>query len=861
TSTGVTKASGSFATVSGSPATVSGLNNGTTYYFVVTALDAGSESTESSETSTVPMISTPQAVSASGGDTTATLSFALVNGAVSYKVYFRSMSGVTKLNSMSQTGSSSPITISGLGNGVTYYFAVTAIDGGSESELSNEVSATPVIAAPQNVSVVAGDKSATLSFASVFGATSYKIYSSTSSGVNKTNGAVNTTSTSPLTLTGLNNGTTYYFVVTALDAGSESSESSQVSATPVITAPQNIAVSAGDKSASVSFASVSGATSYKVYYSTSASVSKTNGTPVTGASSPIAISGLNNGTSYYFVVTALDAGSESNESSYVSTSPVISIPQNLSANAGSTSVTLSFDTVTGASGYTIYYSTSSAVSKTNGTPVSAATSPATVTGLTNGTLYYFVITANDGGSQSAESNKVSAKPVIGIPQNISVSGGNGSAMVSFTTVSGAIGYMVYYSSTIGVTKVNGSSATFGASPANVTGLTNGTTYYFVVTAYDGGSESSESAQVTTTPWIATPQNLSATSGNGQIQLSWTSVANASQYNLYRGTAPGVTTATGTKTTVGTTSTTITGLNNGTTYYFIVTAQDSTESSASSEVSQTPHGWAMVTSPTMEWQQAVWGAASNDVWAAGNNGSISHFNGTSWSAATSPIAANWSAIWGAAANDVWVVGGQGKAAHYDGTSWSEVVTGFNENLVDIWGFATNDIWALGVLNAYHWNGTNWSQNALPMGNYEELWGNSTNDIWAVGRDGVISHWNGTVWSAAASPSSSHIYSVWGFAANDVWAVGTGQIFHYDGTSWSLVTSPTGQAMYSIWGSSATDIWASTTQSSQTRLLRGDGSTWSLYNGGLLNTFVIYSFWGFGPNDIWAVGASGTIFRYQ
>jgi len=85
----------------------------------------------------------------------------------------------------------------------------------------------------------------------------------------------------------------------------------------------------------------------------------------------------------------------------------------------------------------------------------------------------------------------------------------------------------------------------------------------------------------------TATNLQATSGNAQVSLSWNVSAGASSYNVKRSTTSGgpyTTIASG----VGTTSYLNTGLNNGTTYYFVVSAVNAIgESPNSSQVSATP----------------------------------------------------------------------------------------------------------------------------------------------------------------------------------------------------------------------------------------------------------------------------------
>jgi fibronectin type 3 domain-containing protein len=272
-------------------------------------------------------------------------------------------------------------------------------------------------------------------------------------------------------------------------------------------APSSVTANAGDNSVSLSWSSVAGATSYNIYRGTAPGVSKTSGTKVSGVQSPNVVSGLANGTPYYFVVTAVNAAGESGISAEKTATPSATPPPNAPANvraaAGDNQATISWDAVSGATSYNIYRGTASGVTKATGTKASGVTSPSVVTPLANGTTFYFVVTAVNANGESAESFEVSATPAAtpppAAPGGVSATPGDAQASVSWTTVAGATSYNLYWATSTGVTKATGTKIAGVTSPRAVTGLANGTKYYFVVTAVGAGGESAESAEVFATP--------------------------------------------------------------------------------------------------------------------------------------------------------------------------------------------------------------------------------------------------------------------------------------------------------------------------------------------------------------------------
>ncbi len=124
------------------------------------------------------------------------------------------------------------------------------------------------------------------------------------------------------------------------------------------------------------------------------------------------------------------------------------------------------------------------------------------------------------------------------------------------------------------------------------GLTNGTTYYYgIKTKQQDGDLSSLSSPAAATPIVETPANLSASAGSQQVTLTWDtpSGSGVAKTYIYRGTSSTNGSLVDSTSDGTTTSKIITGLSNGTTYYFAIKfkGNDNSLGSASSIVSAMP----------------------------------------------------------------------------------------------------------------------------------------------------------------------------------------------------------------------------------------------------------------------------------
>jgi Malectin domain/Pectate lyase superfamily protein/F5/8 type C domain/Abnormal spindle-like microcephaly-assoc'd, ASPM-SPD-2-Hydin/Fibronectin type III domain len=157
-------------------------------------------------------------------------------------------------------------------------------------------------------------------------------------------------------------------------------------------------------------------------------------------------------------------------------------------------------------------------------------------------------------------------------------------------------YSVFRSTTSGFTPSASNQVTTGLTTTvySDTGLAASTTYYYIVQAENcAGSASSNQASGTTltnTTAPTTPAGLTATAGNTTVALSWTASTGTAPitYSVFRGTSSGGESATAIATGLTTPSYNNTGLTNGTTYYYEVSATNSVGTSAkSTQANATP----------------------------------------------------------------------------------------------------------------------------------------------------------------------------------------------------------------------------------------------------------------------------------
>ena len=354
---------------------------------------------------------------------------------------------------------------------------------------------------------------------------------------------------------------------------------------------------------------------YNVYRSTSATgtFTKVNTAVVTGAT--YADTTATAGAPTYYQVTAVDtSGNESARSATANaTRPVPpdttapGVVTGLTATGVQTGINLAWTARTEAdlAGYNLYRSASATglYTKLNLTALAGTTYADTTT--VAGSTYYYRVTALDTtGNESAVSATASATHQLppdttapGVVTGLSATGVQTGVNLAWSarTEADLAGYNVYRSATATGTFTKVNTAVLTGTAYSDTTATAGVPTYYQVTAVDkSGNESARSATATATrpdttaPGVVT--GLTATGVQTGINLAWTArtESDLAGYNVYRsaiatGSFTKVNTAVITGTTYADTTTVA-----GSTYYYRVTALDTTgnESAVSATASAT-----------------------------------------------------------------------------------------------------------------------------------------------------------------------------------------------------------------------------------------------------------------------------------
>jgi hypothetical protein len=393
-------------------------------------------------------------------------------------------------------------------------------------------------------------------------------------------------------IAGLSNATTYYWRVESKNVEGSSGYSGTWSFTTTLAVPQLLQPAAGapaqPTSLSLRWNKVSGATTYGVQVGTDSTFAGgifLNDQAV--ADSLRAVSGLQNGTRYFWRVRGANAGGNGAYSTPRSLTTIVGTPSLLSPAVNAlgqpTSVTLMWNATRGATSYGVQLASDSTFS--SGVLVDDPSLPDTsrvVSGLVNATRYFWRVRARNaegtGPYAAARAFNVGvATPVLLAPTDQS---GGIAATVDFRwrKVTGATAFRLQAGTDQSFASGIVRDTTVSDSTASLGGFSPATRYYWRVNASNTGGASAYTVAWSFVTQVGVPVPLSpANNGTGNpttVTMTWTRIPGASTYWLQMGTDQ--TFASGlikNDSTIADTARTVSGLGNGVTHFWHVSAKN------------------------------------------------------------------------------------------------------------------------------------------------------------------------------------------------------------------------------------------------------------------------------------------------
>ena len=519
------------ASVSGTSYTDSSdLSNGTKYTYTVRAFKGSDRSWYNSTGVSEVRIDAPVLISAENNSGGIKVTWKSVKGATGYRVYRKAPGGSWE-RLVNSTKSTSYTDKSSLTSGINYIYTVRALRGSdvswydsvgvTELKLSN-----PVLSKAENNS--AGIE---ITWKSMEGVDGYRVYRRTS-GKSWERLVDSTTATSYTDSSSLSSGTSYIYTVRAYKGSDWSWYDSGIAVTklsnPVLIKAENN--SGGIK---VTWKSVKGAASYRIYRKTSGSswtfIGTSTSTSYTDKSS------LASDTSYTYTVRAVKGSDRSWYDSAGVTELKLSNPVLSSAENTASGIKITWKSVKGAEGYRVYRRTSGG-SWERLIDSTTATSYMDESSLSSGTNYFYTVRAYKGSDWSWYDSKGLAVAKLSIPTLSKAENNSGGIKVTWKSVKGATSYRIFRKPSGGSWKHIGTTSS--TSYTDKSSLTSGSKYYYTVRALKGSSLSWYNTTGVGETKLSIPSLSSAKKVSGGVKVTWGSVKGANGYYVYRRSSGG-----------------------------------------------------------------------------------------------------------------------------------------------------------------------------------------------------------------------------------------------------------------------------------------------------------------------------------
>lgn len=566
-----------------SPIRISNLDNGTIYTLKIAAKNSAGVGIYSRDASSIPY-TIPDAPSITKVD--------IRNGAVD--IYFtppantgglpiRSYNVYDTVNNINRTGFiSSPIILNGLTNEKTYYVFIKAVTNAGSGTSSSEVTATPraVPTQPTITSAGAGSigGSAYIFFnpPSNIGGSAIINYIATSN----PGGITASSTTSPITVQNLQKGIPYTFTIQAVNSqgiGPSSTRSSNVIPIGVPDRPTITSVQSGNRFVKVSFNPPFNTGGLPILRYTAKSV-PTN-IEASGNIPSITVYNLTNGTSYAFIVNAINAYGSSQyslPSAGIVPYTIPDPPTGIAVDNDDRRTDVYYINPTNNGGATITGYILRDLS--NQVILSGSRLPVRVdrlangNTLVNGTKYTFLLSVVNAAGPSNPSSFTVIPMTVPIPPVITnVITGFGYADIMFNTpINNGGSEILYYTLTLGDVEIISYT-----SPIRILNLLNGSSYIIKISATNAAGTGSATSDYPFTLQKSAPGPPTITGlvpGNTYVDITFKSPTNTGGYPIseYKITS---TPQTITHTVNNASTYRVSGLTNGVSYTFSVYAKN------------------------------------------------------------------------------------------------------------------------------------------------------------------------------------------------------------------------------------------------------------------------------------------------
>ncbi|MCD7761231.1 MAG: hypothetical protein LUH16_05590 [Clostridiales bacterium] len=560
------------ATVSsGTSWTDSTAKAGTVYTYTVRATDGETMSWYNTSGISGVWLSAPTISSVTTASTGVRIKWSSVDGASSYRVYRKISGGSWKL--LATTTKTQYDDTDTLTTGTTYLYTVrgcTTLNGSTVLGALASNSTFCYLDAPTLKSVKVATSGLTVTWDSVAGASSYYVYRKVSGGSWSKMATVSSGTT--WTDTSVKSGTTYLYTVRAVNNGNMSWYNASGISGVWLSAPTISSVTTASTGVRIKWSSVDGASSYRVYRKISGGSWKLLAT--TTKTQYDDTDTLTTGTTYLYTVrgcTTLNGSTVLGALASNSTFCYLDAPTLKSVKVATSGLTVTWDSVAGASSYYVYRKVSGGSWSKMATVSSGTTW--TDTSVKSGTTYLYTVRAVNNGNMSWYNASGISGLWIETPELTSVATVSTGVEITWSAVENATGYRVFR-------KTEGGSWVFLKAVTDTSYTDSGltaydTNYYYTVRAYVTVSGTTYYGGYDTTGillhYLAVPQLNDADSTSSGITISWIKVSGATSYLVYRRTSDADWTQIATLDSVATDYTDTTGVS-GMTYYYTVRAK-------------------------------------------------------------------------------------------------------------------------------------------------------------------------------------------------------------------------------------------------------------------------------------------------